>query len=151
MYWFIDGCNLIYDWDEFKKLDKNIAMEGLLSQSVSFSEFYGFFVTLVFDASGNENITKDITDHLKLIMCRGNCTADSMIEKLLAKGGYKNNAFVVTNDMALRNIVYKYGCSCVSTKNFKEHLIYAAKEQKNKLSSKNWLNSTFFNKLERYF
>ena len=102
-YLFIDGYNLIYEWDELKKLsesDFEAARERLIEILRNYAGYTGEHVILVFDAYNVKGGTgsKESSDPIEVVYTEEAETADMYIEKVTHGMAGKNRVRVVTSD-----------------------------------------------------
>ena len=120
----VDGYNLIFAWDDLKKLatdSLDSAREKLIELMINFSGFTGRETVLVFDAYKVPGGTGEKYDsaNLHVAYTRENETADLYIERLAAEIGKDEAVRVVTSDSLIRLTALRAGVLRTSSKEFK--------------------------------
>ena len=119
----VDGYNLIFAWDELKKLaaeSLDSAREKLIERMINFSGFTGKETVLVFDAykvPGGEGERYD-SANLHIAYTRENESADLYIERLADEIGKDEAVRVVTSDSLIRLTALRAGVLRTSAKEF---------------------------------
>ncbi|MBQ3372710.1 MAG: NYN domain-containing protein [Oscillospiraceae bacterium] len=119
----VDGYNLIFAWDDLKKLaadSLDSAREKLIERMINFSGFTGKETVLVFDAykvSGGEGERYD-SANLHIAYTRENESADLYIERLADEIGKDEAVRVVTSDSLIRLTALRAGVLRTSSKEF---------------------------------
>lgn len=132
-YLFIDGYNIINDWDELRKLmDINIeaARQGLVDILVEYQSYKGIKVILVFDAykvKGSNQKTEK-RGGLEIIYTKENETADTYIERVLDEIGRYRKVTVATSDGLLQQLIMSRGGLRMSAREF-HHLVLDTKKE----------------------
>ena len=120
----VDGYNLIFAWDELKKLateSLDSAREKLIELMINFSGFTGKETVLVFDAykvPGGEGERYD-SANLHIAYTRENESADLYIERLADEIGKDESVRVVTSDSLIRLTALRAGVLRTSSKEFR--------------------------------
>lgn len=126
-YLIVDGYNLLFAWDELKKLSESsldLARERLCDILRSYRSFRGCELVLVFDGyrvKGNPGEKE--TDGIHIIYTRENETADMYIEKLANDIGQNYSVRVVTDDSLIRLSALRSGVLRMRSKEFVSELI----------------------------
>ena len=119
----VDGYNLIFAWDELKKLAAESlasAREKLIERMINFSGFTGKETVLVFDAykvPGGEGERYD-SANLHIAYTRENESADLYIERLADEIGKDEAVRVVTSDSLIRLTALRAGVLRTSSREF---------------------------------
>lgn len=122
-YLFVDGYNVINDWDELRELmEINIeaARQGLVDILVEYQSYMGIKVILVFDAykvkGANQKTEK--RGGLEIIYTKENETADTYIERVLDEIGRYRKVTVATSDGLLQQLIMSRGGLRMSAREF---------------------------------
>ena len=112
-YLFIDGYNVINQWQYYRDLSGNIenARNKLIELLVEYQAYKGLKVVLVFDAhlvKGSQE-KKEFVSGVEVVYTKEHETADSYIEKQLDKIGRYERVQVATSDRAIQQIVLARG------------------------------------------
>ena len=123
----VDGYNLIFAWDELKKIaaeSLDSARERLIELMINFSGFSGKETVLVFDAYKVPGGTGEKYDsaNLHVAYTRENESADLYIERLADEIGKDEKVRVVTSDSLIRLTALRAGVLRTSSKEFKEEV-----------------------------
>ncbi len=126
-YIIVDGYNVIFAWDELKKLAKenlSFAREKLSDILCNYAAFTKNEVILVFDAyKVKENDGKKINyNNIKIVYTKEKELGDNYIEKLISEIGKNENVKVVTSDNLIRLSAVRYGVSKVSANDFEKEI-----------------------------
>lgn len=120
----VDGYNLLFAWEELKKLaveNLDAAREKLIDIMVNFSSFTNRETVLVFDAykvPGGQGEKYDSAS-LHIAYTRENESADLYIERLADEIGKNENVRVVTSDSLIRLTALRAGVLRTSSKDFR--------------------------------
>jgi uncharacterized protein len=110
-YLLIDGHSVIFQWPELRALhsqNRSQARTALSRQLAELHETSDWLVTLVFDGKQGSTPLTEPRGMVTLYSQEGQ-TADSIIERLVAKVEDKQKVIVVTADQAERNMVESLG------------------------------------------
>ena len=133
--YIVDGYNLIFAWDELKKLAEkglDYARTQLEHRLQNFAAFTGRRVMLVFDGyrvpggTGSEEARAP----LEIVYTAENETADMYIERYLTERKKKESAVVVSNDNLIRLCVIRQGGLRMSCELFLEEYAEAMRRLK---------------------
>ncbi|MDW5300457.1 MAG: NYN domain-containing protein [Sedimentibacter sp.] len=116
-YLFIDGYNIINQWQYYREV-KNIAnsRNKLIELLIEYQAYRGLKVIVVFDAhlvKGSLEKEEQI-DGIVVVYTKEHETADSYIEKQLDKIGRYEQVQVATSDGAIQQIVLARGGTRIS-------------------------------------
>ncbi len=119
-YLFIDGYNVINQWQYYRDLSENIenARNKLIELLVEYQAYKGVRVVLVFDAhlvKGSQE-KKEFVSGVEVVYTKENETADSYIEKQLDRIGRYERVQVATSDGAIQQIVLARGGTRVTAR-----------------------------------
>ena len=133
----VDGYNLIFAWDELKKLASeslDSAREKLIDKMINYSGFTNRETVLVFDAykvPGGQGEKYD-SANLHVAYTRENESADLYIERLADEIGKDEAVRVVTSDSLIRLTALRAGVLRTSSKEFQVEVEEALKEMRSK-------------------
>lgn len=126
-YIIIDGYNVIFAWEELKKLAKenlSFARDRLSDVLCNYAAFTKNEVILVFDAyKVKENDGKKINyNNIRIVYTKEKELGDNYIEKLISEIGKNENVKVVTSDNLIRLSAVRFGVSKVSALDFQKEV-----------------------------
>ncbi|HBC31081.1 MAG TPA: NYN domain-containing protein [Clostridiales bacterium] len=112
-YLFIDGYNIINQWQYYRDISRNIenSRNKLIELLVEYQAYKGLKVVVVFDAhlvKGSQE-KKEYVSEVEVVYTKEHETADSYIEKQLDKIGRYEIVQVATSDRAIQQIVLSRG------------------------------------------
>ena len=119
-YLFVDGYNIINQWEHLRKLVDNIGecRNKLIDELLEYQVFKGIQVVVVFDGhlvkGNNEN--KQYKAGLEIVYTKENETADSYIEKQIDRIGRYERVQVATSDNSIQQIVLARGGTRLSAR-----------------------------------
>lgn len=117
-YLFIDGYNVINQWQYYKDVSRNIAnsRNKLIELLVEYQAYKGLIVIVVFDAHLVKGSLekKETISGVEVVYTKEHETADSYIEKQLDKIGRYERVQVATSDSAIQQIVLARGGTRIS-------------------------------------
>ena len=116
-YLLVDGHSVIHAWPELRAVHRRQprqAREDLVRRLRHFHDVGGFSVTIVFDGKSGPGPDARRPGDLVVAYSRGEQTADSVIEGLVAAQTAREHVTVVTADEAERVTVEALGSYCVS-------------------------------------
>lgn len=112
-YLFIDGYNIINQWQYYRDVSNNIenSRNKLIELLVEYQAYRGINVVLVFDAHLVKGSLekKEYVLGVEVVYTKEYETADSYIEKQLDKIGRYEKVQVATSDSAIQQIVLSRG------------------------------------------
>lgn len=116
---FVDGYNVINKWPNLKDLSKeNLAdaRELLIEELAEYKSLSGEELVIVFDAYNLDRIKETIIEKygMKIVFTKRFQTADTYIERQLAKTDRHHNIKVVTDDGAVQTQASGKGASRVT-------------------------------------
>ena len=116
-YLFIDGYNIINQWQYYKDI-KNIAnsRNKLIELLIEYQAYTGLKVIVVFDAHLVKGSLekKETVAGVEIVYTKEHETADSFIEKQLDKIGRYEKVQVATSDSSIQEIVISRGGTRIS-------------------------------------
>ena len=135
----VDGYNLMFAWDEYKKLaadNIDLARERLIDVLVNFSAFRKIETVLVFDAYKVPGGVGEKYDEsgLHIAYTRENESADLYIERLTDEIGKNENVRVVTSDSLIRLTALRSGVLRTSSSEFIAEVQDTMREMRKKLN-----------------
>ncbi len=126
-YIIVDGYNVIFAWDNLKKLaEDNLesARSKLMDILCNYSAFSKCETVLVFDAykvAGNTGKRYNY-NNIRVVYTKERELGDNYIEKLIADIGKNENVRVVTSDNLIQLSAVRYGVLRVSAKDFEKEV-----------------------------
>ena len=126
-YLIIDGYNLIFAWDELKKIadaELSHARDTLIHLMCNYRGYKKCNLILVFDAykrKDNEGSVEEIGG-ITVVYTKERQTADAYIEKATYSLSEKNSVRVVTSDYVEQLVVLGNGATRVSAREFVEEV-----------------------------
>ena len=126
-YLLVDGYNLIFAWDELKKLAADNlegARQALADLLCNYRGFHDCQVILVFDAYKVPHGTGEVSRYhnIYIFYTREAETADMYIEKTTYQLAKQRRVRVVTSDGAEQLIILGHGALRVSARSFREEV-----------------------------
>ena len=126
-YLLVDGYNLIFAWDELKKLAADNlegARQALADLLCNYRGFHDCQVILVFDAYKVPHGTGEVSryQNIYIVYTREAETADMYIEKTTYQMAKQRRVRVVTSDGAEQLIILGHGALRVSARSFREEV-----------------------------
>lgn len=126
-YLLVDGYNLIFAWDELKKLAADNlegARQALADLLCNYRGFHDCQVVLVFDAYKVPHGTGEVSRYhnIYIVYTREAETADMYIEKTTYQLAKQRRVRVVTSDGAEQLIILGHGALRVSARSFREEV-----------------------------
>ena len=126
-YLLVDGYNLIFAWDELKKLAADNlegARQALADLLCNYRGFHDCQVILVFDAYKVPHGTGEVSRYhnIHIVYTKEAETADMYIEKTTYQLAKQRRVRVVTSDGAEQLIILGHGALRVSARSFREEV-----------------------------
>lgn len=133
VYLLVDGYNIIFAWDELKKLsEKNLdhAREQLINRMCNYQGYTKYELILVFDAYRVKNNPGSVEriHNINVVYTKEAETADMYIEKVTHEIGRKHRVRVATSDNLEQIIILGNGATRVSAAEFQKE-VEAAEEE----------------------
>lgn len=113
-YYIVDGYNVIFAWDELKKLaaeNISLAREALINTLVDYQGYKGCELVLIFDAykqKGNPGHKED-AGGIHIVYTMEDELADNRIEKLIHEIGHNYSVSVVSSDGLIQLAAVRLG------------------------------------------
>lgn len=126
-YLLVDGYNLIFAWEELKKLAADNlagARQALADLLCNYRGFHDCQVILVFDAYKVPHGTGEVSRYhnIHIVYTKEAETADMYIEKTTYQLAKKRRVRVVTSDGAEQLIILGHGALRISARSFREEV-----------------------------
>ena len=131
-YLLVDGYNIIFAWDELKKIaEENLdaARSELINMMCSYQGFSGDELILVFDAYRVKGKHREVGKYhnINIVYTRESETADSYIERTSHELSKKHRVRVATSDGAEQMIILGNGAMRISAAEFQKRYQAAQK------------------------
>ena len=117
-YLLVDGHSVIFAWPELRKLHAKrmvLAREELVKILTEYQDFSGVRVVAVFDGQGAKTTEETTPGGIQIFYSAGKQSADSIIERLVAKYAKQHDMTVVTNDHLEQQTTISFGGVAIST------------------------------------
>lgn len=118
----VDGHSVIFQWPELRSLHDRkgfAARESLVRQLTRYQDTSGVTVAVVFDGKGKQASKDAEANTIQVFYSKTGQTADSIIERLVAKYATTHNVVVATDDFLERQTVEAFGGLWMSTDQLK--------------------------------
>jgi predicted RNA-binding protein with PIN domain len=134
-YIIVDGYNVIFAWDDLKKVaesDLEAARRQLCDELSNFSGFKKHRIVLVFDGYKRKGNLGEKTQfhNISVVYTKENETADAYIESLVAQIGPNYNVRVATSDSLVQISSLRSGVLRMSARELYEEVELAKKEMR---------------------
>ena len=138
-YLLVDGYNVIFAWDELKKIaDTNLdaARAELVKVLSNYQGWCGYEIIIVFDAYKVKGKHREVERHynVSVVYTKESETADSYIERVTHELSVKHRVRVATSDGAEQLIILGSGAMRMTAKELKKRIEDANAEIKNIIS-----------------
>jgi len=113
----VDAHSAIFAWPELRELHKRrmlLAREALVKTLTEYQDITGIRVVAVFDGQGGKISETTEPGGIQVFYSGQGLTADSVIERLVAKYGREHDLTVATNDLQEQDTAAGFGAVCVS-------------------------------------
>lgn len=132
-YLLVDGYNIIFAWDELKKLSEvnlDAARTKLMDIMCNYQGYKDYVVIVVFDAYKVQGNKGDVQkyNNIHVIYTKEAETADQYIEKAVHEIGKKHDVTVATSDALEQMIIWGEGAKRLSARDLKEEMHRAESE-----------------------
>lgn len=127
----VDGHSVIFQWPKLSQLHARnslAAREELIQAMTRYRDDTGDHVVLVFDGRGVKVGRDDQPDGIQIFYSRDGQTADSIIERLVAKYADSHELTVATDDHLERTTVATFGAVWISTSELSRRTADAERE-----------------------
>jgi hypothetical protein len=122
-YLLVDAHSVIFAWPELRSMHQRrnvLARDELLKRLARYQDTSGYRVIAVFDGQGARHSESSEHENLQVFYSSTKGSADSIIERLVAKYASAHEMIVVTNDSLEQQTVSSFGGSAISVKTFLE-------------------------------
>jgi len=138
----VDGYSLLHNWPELaagRARHSAAARDELITQLTRYQDACGTPVTVFFDGSGKfkRGSPDEFARRVEVIYSGGGQTADDLIERAAFRFRDYGEVQVVTDDIAVRDLVISLGGTVASCANFLRALAGAAAELNEDLTNHN--------------
>ena len=136
----VDGHSVIFQWPELSDLHARNTMaarEELIQILTRYRDDTGDHVVLVFDGRGAKTSREDQPDGIQVFYSMSGQTADSVIERLVAKYGQSHELTVATDDTLERQTVTTFGAIWISTNELRGRVADAERQLQERLKKLN--------------
>lgn len=135
-YLFIDGYNMIFSWDELKKLAAEglrFARMRLIDRIANYQAYMEYDVTLVFDAYKVIGALEKTENYgsLKVVYTKEGETADRYIERSVANLPKNSKVMVATSDQLEQISILGHGGMRIPAREFLEYVEETEEEIRN--------------------
>ena len=132
-YLLVDAYNIIFAWDELKKLAKDNLSAARMKLIDILSDYQAYKkckLIVVFDAYKVEGGIGQVTEHnnIHVVYTKEAETADMYIEKVTKDIGTKHNVVVATSDYLEQMIIMGHGAMRLSANELKEEVEFVKEE-----------------------
>ena len=114
----VDGHSVIFAWPELRTLHGSrsaSARDRLVETMVGYGDTMGTHVVIVFDGRGEKASADPAENRVQVFYSKSGQTADSVIERLVAKYAGSHAITVVTDDNMERSTVSAFGARWISS------------------------------------
>ena len=135
-YLLVDAHSVIFAWPELRALHNHrsaLARGELVKHLTHYQDSTGTRVVAVFDGKGPKNSDASDPDGIQIFYSSGKQTADSVIERLVAKYAQEHEMVVVTNDYLEQQTAITFGGTAISVEMFLRWLDEAERDLSRKL------------------
>ena len=122
-YLLVDAHSVIFAWPELRALQARrpaLARDALVKRLTQFQDEGEYRVIAVFDGKGATHSGSSDEGGIQIFYSSSHQTADSIIERLVAKYGKTHDLTVVTDDLLEQQTVISFGALTVSVATFIE-------------------------------
>jgi len=114
----VDAHSVIFSWPELRELHQRrmiLAREELVKLLTEYQDATGIRVVAVFDGQGEKVSETTEPGGIQVFYSGQGETADTVIERLVAKYGHEHDITVATSDLLEQQTASSFGATCVST------------------------------------
>lgn len=130
----VDGHSAIFAWPELRELhgqNSSMARRELIAMLTHYQDSLGGHVVLVFDGKGKKTDREGGENGDILVMySRDGETADTVIERMVARKSSSMRITVASNDRAELDTVSVFGGECIGLKTLKEMVESASSDHR---------------------
>jgi len=116
-YLIVDAHSVIFAWPELRELHQRrmiLAREALIKTLTEYQDITGVRVVVVFDGQGEQISETTEPGGIQVFYSGQGQTADTVIERLVAKYGHEHDLTVATDDLLEQDTASSFGAVCVS-------------------------------------
>lgn len=132
----VDGHSVIFAWEDLSALHGRrtaSARDELVKRLTGLQDASDWTVVVVFDGRGVKSSNASEPDGIKVFYSRDGQTADSIIERLVARYGGTYDVTVATDDHMERTTVESFGSLTISTLQLRGEIEAAGRELRTSL------------------
>jgi len=118
MHYIIDGYNILFRRQEAHHQDLQSQREKLLSEFQGYIDILNLSITLVFDATDREELSRQHYRSLEIVFTDQNQNADDYIVNILKASSHPQRNTVVTSDNMLAWHCRRCGARTISVEKF---------------------------------
>ena len=130
-YLLVDAHSVIFTWPELRALHHrrmSLARDELIKRLTQYQDVSDYHVIAVFDGKGAKTSDDSQDGGIQIFYSSAKATADSIIERLVAKYGSTHDLTVVTNDHLEQQTTTTFGALAVSVESFLQWMSDADKK-----------------------
>src|SRR5687768_13626404 len=130
-YLIVDGHSVIFAWPELRKLHARrtaLARDELVKILTEYQDASGVRVVTVFDGKGGETSEESAPGGIQVFYSAAGQTADSIVERLVAKYAGRHEITVATSDFMEQQTVTSFGALVVSAEGLRPWLEEARRD-----------------------
>lgn len=124
-YLLVDGHSVIFAWPELRKLHTRrtaLARDELVKILTAYQDASGVRVVVVFDGKGGQASEESAPGGIQIFYSAAGQTADSIVERLVAKYASEHEITVATSDLMEQQTVTSFGALVVSSEGLRAWL-----------------------------
>ncbi len=124
-YLIVDGHSVIFGWPELRLLHARgtaLARDELIKSLTEYQDASGVRVVLVFDGKGISANEQSAPGGIQVFYSAAGQTADSIVERLVAKYAKEHDITVATSDLLEQQTVAVFGAVPISAELLREYL-----------------------------
>ena len=113
----VDAHSVIFSWSDLRALHQRrmiLARESLVKSLTEYQDITGIRVVAVFDGQGDKVSETTEPGGIQVFYSGQGETADSVIERLVAKYGSEHDITVATSDLLEQQTASSFGAICVT-------------------------------------
>ena len=153
-YLFVDGYNIINNWDDLRELSKvslEVARNELIEIMSEYQTYTGIKTTIVFDAHLVKGSIekKEVIKGVDVVYTKEKESADHYIERTLDEIGRTKVVRVATSDWVEQQVVLGRGGTRISARELKLEILSHKKSFRRKSSKKNETNDLLIGRLDK--
>ena len=131
-YLLVDGHSVIFAWPELRALHVRrmvAALDALTKLLIDYQDQSGVNVVLVFDGQGARTTEDPAAEGIQIFYASAGHTADTVIERLVAKYAAQHRLIVATSDGLEQQTAISFGAAgCVTAEGLRDVLTASARE-----------------------